>query len=56
MLCKSCLPRDTRHIYCSDLELNVADGVVPFRMERVAGDVERLHFGSADLDAVRAEK
>ena len=27
------------------------DYVVPFRMERVAADVEALHFGLADSDA-----
>jgi hypothetical protein len=30
----------------------MAAGGVPFRMEWVAGDVERLHFGSADLDTL----
>src|SRR5271167_3565554 len=29
-----------------------ADGVVPFRMERVTLNVERLHLGVADLDAL----
>src|SRR5208337_1865205 len=29
-----------------------ADGVVPFRMERVTLNVERLHLGIADLDAL----
>src|SRR4029077_3387230 len=29
-----------------------ADGVVPFRMECVALDVERLHLGIADFDAL----
>jgi hypothetical protein len=28
--------------------------VVPFRVERVPADVERLHFGSGDLDALLA--
>src|ERR1700693_2998103 len=28
------------------------DRVVPFRMERVAADVEVLHFGVGDLDAL----
>src|ERR1700675_2759145 len=28
------------------------DGVVPFRMERVAADVESFHFGVGDLDAL----
>jgi hypothetical protein len=28
------------------------DGVVPFRMERVAADVESFHFGIGDLDAL----
>src|ERR1700720_3900593 len=28
------------------------DRVVPFRMERVAADVESLHFGIGDLDAL----
>jgi hypothetical protein len=30
----------------------MAAGGVPFRMEWVACDVERLHFGSADLDTL----
>ena len=32
----------------------MADGVVPFRVERVPADVECLHFGSGDLDALLA--
>ena len=31
-----------------------ADSVVPFRMERVTLNVERLHLGIADLDALFA--
>ena len=27
------------------------EGVVPFRVEVIAGDVQRLHLGVADLDA-----
>jgi hypothetical protein len=29
------------------------DGIIPFRMERITGDVEGVHLGVAELDALR---
>src|SRR3954467_1434664 len=41
------LPQNKRAIWCSG-----CDGVVPLRVEGIAGDIEGHHLGIADLDAL----
>src|SRR3954452_23218975 len=41
------LPQNKRAIWCSG-----CDGVVPLRVEVIAGDLEGRHLGIADLDAL----
>ena len=41
------LPHNNRTIWCSE-----CDGVVPLRVEVIAGDIEGRHLGIADLDAL----
>src|SRR5208337_1073525 len=44
-------PKDTHNNNCYDSANRRGLIVVPIRMERIAGEVEGVHFGIGDLDA-----
>src|SRR5271166_5941035 len=52
MTSMSCCVKESATLTAAIGNRSRADGVVPFRMERVTLNVERLHLGIADLDAL----